>query len=139
MTWGLKIGVALACLLFIYIQARYQARTFAKQGHISHLGKGLIYFLFVVLLTTIVMIGRWDEWRTYSAWKGIPILGVLTRMAFFDALLNYQRIPRKSFFYNGAGTTGSVLDFLENQLSSTWIKGLKILYLLLFITVLIVL
>lgn len=142
MTWSLKIGIVLACLLFIYIQARYQSKRFKQQKTIEHWGKSLIYGLFVALLTVCMMFGHWHEWRTYDAWKDIPIIGVVTRLAWFDPILSMER--RFSFFYNGGALDKrlkgkSFLDWIENHFSNWVVKVFKVCYIIIFLTVLIVL
>lgn len=141
MTFAIKIGITLACLLFIYIQTRYQAKRFKQQKTIEHWGKATLYGLFVALLTAVMMWGHWHEWRTYDVWKDIPIIGLVTRLAWFDLILSILR--HKPLFYNGdihAALKGeSLQDWIENNFSPDIVRMLKIIYIILFITLLIVL
>ena len=141
MTIAIKIGVVLACLLFICIQARYQAKRFKQQKTIEHWGKAAIFGLFVALLTVCCMFGHWHEWKTYTAWFDIPLLGTVTRIAFFDPILNPLRSPPQSLFYNGPKNIHqegqSLQDWIENKLSTGWVKALKIFYIAAFVAALI--
>lgn len=138
MTFALKAGVALACLLFIYWQASYQSNLFRKQQTINHFSKGILYFLFVLLVDAVMMWGRWNDWQHEQRLWGIPLIGLVTRVAFFDPILN--RLRKLSWWYNGATKSyGSLIDRWENSLSASWVKVAKIAYIILFITVLIVL
>lgn len=132
MTWGLKIGVVCACLLFIYIQARYQSKMFKEQKHISHFSKALFYSLIVALLTVVMMWGKWHDWKDENRMWEIPLLGSLCRLAWFDPVMSFfRRVP---FFYNGATNVsalynkGSWVDRLENKLSTDTVVALKIFY-----------
>lgn len=142
MSWSLKIGIILACLLFIYIQCNYQAKQFKQQKTISHWGKSAIYGLFIALLTACLMWGHWHEWRTYPAWTDIPIIGMVTRLAWFDPILSLKRsLP---FFYNGGAVDKmlkghSFLDWIENHFSSWVVKVFKVCYIILFVIILVVL
>lgn len=69
-------------------------------------------------------------------WKAV-IIAVVERLAFFDIILSAVR--GKPLLYNGKGTTGSLQDRLENNFSLWFIKLLKVLYVALFVTVLILL
>lgn len=61
----------------------------------------------------------------------------LKRLALFDFILNTLR--KKPLWYNGKGTTDSIQDKIENKLSTTWVKILKVFYVAVFVIVLILL
>lgn len=140
MTITLNICIAAYSLLIIYIQASYQAKRFAKNKGISHLGKGFLYSLFIALLTAVMMWGRWDNiWHEHRLW-GIPVIGLVTRVAFFDLWLNFLR--RKIWWYNSTQDTkskGSLTDRLENKLGLKWVKVLKRGYFAAFFLIIILL
>lgn len=129
-----KILVCAILLSILFWQAEWQAYEFKKQKTISHFWKGVLYAL-AIGLVTIPYVSLYG-WR--YALK-IPIIGIAERMALFDLFLNLAR--KYKWWYNGAiGTsieTGSFIDRLENHLSNSWIKVLKIVYIILFIIVVI--
>jgi hypothetical protein len=112
-------------LAIIFVQAKWQAVLFKRNLPISH-AKHAVYYC----LTILPMLYFFREW-----WWQVVAIGILCRLAFFDPLLNLIR--SKPLLYNGNGTTGSWLDRQENELSGWAIKVLKVLYVLIFITVLI--
>lgn len=132
MTLSLNLTVGAACVVFIYIQAAYQAKRFAKNKPINHWSKATIYGLFVALLTAVLMWGHWHEWREVDRWKDVPIIGVITRVAWFDPILNFERLPPRPFWYNDDKNAESLFDWLENRLTHTWVKVLKVCYIVLF-------
>lgn len=139
MTLFLKLAVVAYSLLIIYIQARYQSRQFAKNKTISHFSKGMFYALWILLLTAVMMWGRWDSiWNEHRLW-GIPLIGLLTRTALFDGILNRLRKPPRSWWYNDDKKAESFLDRLENRLSQKWVEILKSIYIAVFIYVVIIL
>ncbi len=138
MTWTLKISIALACFLFIYLQASQQAKVFRRQKTISHFAKGMWYFLFVMLLTSIMMWGRWHNWKHEDRLWGIPLIGLCTRIAWFDLLLCYKMAWK--WYYNGTNlghSKGSLIDRWENELSIGAVKAIKLFYIAAFILTLI--
>lgn len=129
-----KIIVCSFLLIILMWQALHQAHLFKEQKTISHFWKGVWYGLAVALVTVLYIL--LDGW--WYALK-VPIIGIAERMAIFDLLLNCAR--KYKWWYNGAigptSDTGSLIDRLENHLSNSWIKVLKIIYILLFILALI--
>lgn len=129
-----KIAICTFLLAILVWQALHQAHTFKQQKTISHFWKGVWYALAVGLVTA-PYVSLYDWWYLIK----IPVLGGIERMALFDLALNKAR--KYKWWYNGAiGTsieTGSMIDRLENHLSNSWIKVLKITYILLFILALI--
>lgn len=129
-----KIIVCSFLLIILIWQAIHQAHLFKEQKTISHFWKGVWYGLSVALVTSLyILLNGW--WYALK----VPIIGIVERMAIFDILLNMAR--KYKWWYNGAirptYDTGSLIDRLENHLSNSWIKVLKIVYILLFILALI--
>jgi hypothetical protein len=113
-------------LAIIFVQAKWQAVLFKRNLPISHKWHALYY-----CLTILPMVYFFSAF-----WWQVVLIGILCRLAFFDGILNAIR-GKPVFGYNGRGTTSSWLDRLENALSETWVKVLKVLYVAIFITVLI--
>lgn len=113
-------------LVIIFIQVKWQAALFKRDITISHFKHGLYYALTVVPAL----------WMFWSAWWQVPLIALLERIAFFDPVQNVVR-GNSILGYNGKGTTGSWLDQLENSLSSTWVKVLKVVYVIIFIVAII--
>jgi hypothetical protein len=100
-----------------------------------HLGHGFVYFIFCAIVSYIYF--------TEFGWiVGLLIMihGILTRLAFFDVLLN--AIRGKSLWYNGPidREPGSLIDWWENDILRVGEPGgikrvikLKIAYLVLWI------
>jgi hypothetical protein len=114
-------------LAIIFIQALWQAKLFKRNLPISHKWHAVYY-----CLTILPMLYFFVAWP----WQ-VVVIALLCRLAFFDPVLNLMR--GKPLFYNGAGTTGSWLDRWENSLSVTWVKVLKVFYILAFLTIVILL
>lgn len=125
-----KILICAFLLSILVWQALHQAYLFKQQKTISHLWKTIWYSLAVALATAPFVL-LYDWWCILK----VPIIGISERMALFDMILSLAR--HKGLFYNGEGSTGSIIDRLENRLSNIWIKVLKIIYILLFILALI--
>lgn len=129
-----KILICAFLLAILVWQALHQAHVFKQQKTISHFWKGVWYGLATALITAPYA-------ASYGWWYllKVPLIGGLERMALFDIVLNIAR--KYKWWYNGAigptSDTGSLIDRLENHLSNTWIKVIKICYILLFLTSLI--
>lgn len=65
------------------------------------------------------------------------VIAAVERLALFDFTLNLAR--GKSLFYNAGKDAKSLQDRLENHLSSWAVKALKIFYVVVFVTVMILL
>jgi hypothetical protein len=127
-----------------YFQARYQARRFKQNKSISHIGKMLLFCLYALVPLVYIYVET-------ACWKTViqgALQVVITRVACYDPILNYYRIPRRPFWYNGnlnvqgslwdaIKNRQSVLDWLENHLSLFWIKVLKVSYCMVLIFILI--
>lgn len=126
-----KIFICVFLLGILAWQAFHQAHMFKQQKTISHFWKGVWYSLAVVLLAVpyVCFYGWWYILK-------IPLIGGLERLAVFDLILNIAR--KYKWWYNGAiGASienGSLIDRIENHLSNGTIKVLKVVYLLLFIS-----
>lgn len=124
MSWEDKLFCAAIFISMIIVQCFWHAALIKRNMPIKH-GLHVVYYSIPVL---ILIYFFWPHW-----WQVIT-LAVLARLAFFDPVLNGLR--RKPFFYNGAG--GSIQDKIENRINGTWLKVLKIVYILLFITAFII-
>lgn len=120
-----KLFLAGYFLAIIIIQCRWQSALFKANKPISHKMHAVIY-----LLTIGPAI-----WFFWPLWWQVIVMGLLERVALFDVVLNLCR--SKPLFYNGKGTTGSGMDWLENHLSAWAVKVLKVLYAIIFIVALI--
>lgn len=134
MTPEVKIYAIAMFATIVVVQARYQAKRFALNLTINHLSKGGIYAVLIALVTGTAYI-IWDKFF----WELI-IIGDLFRAAFFDPILNGFR--KKDWWYNGTqaggeGNKGSWIDRIENKLSVTWVKVLKIIYIAAFVAAII--
>jgi hypothetical protein len=120
-----KLYLTFYFLIITIVQCYWQKTLFKRNLPISHAWHAVYY-----CLTILPMMYFFRAW-----WWQVAVIGVLERLAVFDVCLNLIR--GKPLFYNGAGTTGSWLDKLENSLSVTWMRVLKVGYVLVFIIVLI--
>jgi hypothetical protein len=127
MTWQDKAFLSLYFLIIITAQCFWQRALFKRNMPINHFWHGVYYALTALPIMYFFM----------PVWWQVAVIGVTERFALFDFMLN--KIRGKSLWYNGEGTTNSLQDQLENELSALWVKVLKVLYVLIFITVLILL
>jgi len=116
-----KLFIAAYFIGAIIGQALFQANQFKRNKPISHFWHAVCYALAAVPAV----------WFFWPAWWQVVVIGIVTRLAFFDPLLNLVR--GKPLLYNGAGTTGSKLDQFENRFSVTWIRFIKLAYVALFV------
>jgi hypothetical protein len=116
-----KLFLAAYFLTIIIVQCVWQARLFKRNKPISHAWHAVYYLLSIAPAV----------WMFWPSWWQVVVIGILTRLAFFDPLLNLIR--GKPLLYNGAGTTGSKLDQFENKFSVTWIRFIKLGYVALFV------
>lgn len=134
MTPEVKIYAIAMFATIVVVQARYQAKRFALNLTINHLSKGGIYAILIALVTGAAYI----VWKEFF-WQ-LLVIGVLFRAAFFDPLLNTLR--KKGWWYNSTqtgseGNKGSWIDRIENKLSVTWVKVLKVIYIAAFVAAII--
>lgn len=120
-----KLFLAFYFLIIIIVQCYWQKALFKANKPISHTWHGIYYALTILPMLYFFMPFAWQ----------VAVIGVTERLALFDPLLNLIRC--KPLLYNGKGSTGSKLDQLENKFSTTWVKVLKVVYVLIFVTVLI--
>lgn len=128
MNWHDKIFIVAWLLLFMIVQARFQDKHFDDNkpaGKRWHFWQAVLYGVAMCMI-----IPYWVSCGWWIALK-LAAIGVAERFAFFDGILNIAR--HRSFFYNGKGTTDSVIDQLENELSTFWVIVLKITYIVIFI------
>lgn len=121
-----KVLIIVFLFAIIVWQALHQAHIFKQNKTISHFWKGFWYAL-AVGAVTIPFISIYDWWYALK----IPLLGLCERLSLFDFVLNIAR--NEKLFYDGNGTTGSIIDKLENKLSSAWLRVLKITYVIIFV------
>lgn len=117
----------ITCFLFVTFDA-FTDMVNIKEGEAINHKRGAIYYLIASLILGAV----------FLAWSNAPLLDiivfpVITRMAFFDPLLNVML--GKSFIYEGVYKTKkdrSFTDWIEGKigLSVIW---LRVIYLALFI------
>lgn len=85
------------------------------------------------------MWGRWDTFvESYHYLYEVPIISFVTRLAWFDIILN--AIRKRKWWYNGTRGTdkkGSAIDKIENKLSDSWVRVLKIGYCIIWFVVVI--
>lgn len=125
-----KILICTFLFAIIVWQSLHQAHLFRLNKPISHFWKGMAYAAGVAIITTpYVMVYDW--WYLIK----IPVIGISIRLAFFDFTLNMAR--HKPLFYNGAQTTGSLIDKIENSISKEFRLILKIIYVVIFITLIV--
>jgi hypothetical protein len=125
--WQDKAFLSAYFLIIITAQCFWQRALFKRNMPISHFWHGVYYALTAAVMCYFFM----------PVWWQVAVIGVVERLAFFDIILSAVR--NKPLLYNGKGTTGSLQDKIENHLSSWAIKVLKVLYVLIFITVLTIL
>lgn len=121
-----KLFLALYFLAIIFIQAKWQTALFKANKPISHVKHAVLYILTIGPAV-------WMFWPV--SWQVI-VVGLLCRLAFFDFALSLFR--KKPVFYN-LKVDKSWQDSIENRLSKTWVKILKVSYVVVFIVVLIIL
>jgi len=121
-----KLFLAAYFLALMISQAIWQHNLFKRNKPISH-ALHAVYYCIAVL----PMIYFFNPW-----WKVI-VIAVVERIALYDPVLNSVRNKRPILTYNGAGSTGSLLDRLENKLSLFAVTALKMLYIVGFILTLI--
>jgi hypothetical protein len=122
-----KLLLVLYFLGIIFIQCKWQAAFFKANKPISHV-KHAIYYLLTIGPAV---------WFFWPVWWQVIVIALLERLALFDGILNALR--SKPLLYNGAGTTGSILDKWENSLALWALAGLKMTYVVIFIIVVIIL
>jgi hypothetical protein len=127
MIWQDKAFLAFYFLVIIIAQCFWQAALFKRNMPISHFWHGVYYCLTILPMMYFFM----------PVWWAVVLIGVTERLALFDFILN--KIRSKPLWYNGRETTNSLQDQLENELSALWVKVLKVVYVLIFVTVLILL
>lgn len=129
MTWHDKIFVAFAMFAFMVGQAFYQHERTRGQGrYLSHNLHVWIYIGVSVLVCVPFLV--------YCGWLvALKLCGICAaiRIALYDPVLNAARKRKPLLTYNGRGTTGSVLDKLENMLPEKWLLPLKIGYIIIFV------
>jgi hypothetical protein len=78
------------------------------------------------------MWGRWDTFAEhYHFLYEVPVIAAATRLAWFDPILNLLR--KNNWWYNGTRGTdkkGSWFDRVENKLGDSWVKVLKVGYMI---------
>lgn len=126
MIWPDKLFLAAYLLVFIILQCWWQSVLFKRNMKISHFWHAVYY-----ILLALPMIRFFEPW-----WAVLVIAGV-ERLALFDFTLNLAR--GKTLFYNAGKDAKSLQDRLENHLSIWVVKALKIFYVALFVTALILL
>lgn len=125
-----KIIISVFFFAIIVWQALHQAHLFKQNKTISHFWKGMAYAGAIGLVTLpYVMAYNWLYLLK------IPVIGISIRLSFFDFTLNLAR--HKPLFYNGEQTTGSLIDKIENSISKEFRLILKIIYVGIFITLII--
>lgn len=127
MTWPDKAFLAFYFLVIIVAQCYWQAALFKRNMKVNKRLHDVYYGLTALPMMYFFM----------PVWWQVIVLAVLERLALFDFILN--TIRSKPLWYNGRGTTDSIQDKFENALSVTWVKILKIFYVAVFVTVLILL
>lgn len=86
----------------IFALADYQARQIQA-------GKPINHTLWAAITALVILAAVWL--RGWDLWLGLACL--LCRFLFFSPILNYMRMPPKSFFYiNSEPGTGSKIDAL---------------------------
>lgn len=123
-----KILMCFTLLIFLYAQAKDEAKRFQQNLTISHFGKAALYGAFVLFwIGAFVYTQGW--WYVFK----ISVIAILERAAFFNLILNIIRKKKNPLFYNGKDTTGSKIDQQENKLPEWALKTLKIVYIIGFI------
>lgn len=125
MTWFDKGFLACYFLLVIIVQSKWQAVRFGRNLPVNK----RLHEVYYCLTILPVLYFFWPHW-----WQVITI-SVMERFAFFDFILN--KLRRKPLFYNGKGSTDSIMDIIENHLSSWAVKVLKVVYVIVFVLTLI--
>ena len=123
-----KLLVCITLLLFLYAQAKEEAKRFEQKLTISHFGKAALYGCFV-LFWIVAFVEAHGWWYVLK----ISVIAILERAAFFNLILNIIRKKKNPLFYNGKDTTGSKIDQEENKLPDWALKTLKIAYIIGFI------
>lgn len=129
MSWFDKGFLAFYFLIIVLIQCLWQAKLIRHHHPIKHGWHGLYY-----ALTVLPMVYFFSAF-----WWQLGVIAVVTRLAWFDIILNVVRNKRPILTYNGKGTTGSKIDQWENRFSTTWLAVLKVVYVIGFVVVLIIL
>lgn len=122
-----KLFLAFYFLVVIVFQGLAQAARFRSNKKVNKRLHEVHY-----LLTATPMI-----WMYWPMWWQVLLIALMERLAVFDFFLNWVR--GKPAFYNGKGTTDSLQDKIENKLSAMWVKVLKVGYVIIFVTVIIIL
>lgn len=119
-----KLFLTLYFLAIIIVQSVWQHRLFKANKPISHFWHGMLYAIGIGIAVWV-----------FSMWWQVVVIGVVTRLAFFDGILNAVR--GRPLLYNGKGTTGSLIDKIENKFSVFWINVFKIAFVAAFLLVII--
>jgi hypothetical protein len=112
MIWQDKAFLAFYFLVIIIVQCFWQKALFKRNMPISHFWHGVYYCLTILPMMYFFL----------PVWWAVALIAVAERLALFDFLLN--KIRGKPLWYN--------------ELSALWVKVLKVLYVLIFVTVLII-
>lgn len=120
-----KLFLAGYFLVVILVQCYWQRALIKSNRHISHFWHGMVY---VFAICPAI-------WLFWPIWWQVAVIGILARLAFFDFTLNIIR--GKPLFYNGKGTTDSIIDKIENNFSVFWVNVLKLAMVAAFIMVII--
>lgn len=132
MTTTQLVTITVIFAVIVLLQADYQAARFKANKPISHIGKATIYCLLCAAIGLCFIWGRWNEYYWY--WE-LPLLAGFQRLAIFDLILNATR--KDKWYYVGRGTTGSLQSKIEGQLSDTWVKVLKVVFVVMWGTVIV--
>lgn len=126
-----KLFPVIGLLMFMTLQAAYQAARFDLHKTVDHRLHAVWYALITVFFC-------WPNWIEYEWWGVLKTgsVGALLRLAFYDFILNIAR--SKPLFYNdskllGERTIQSWWDRIENKLPEKWQPVLKIVYVIGFI------
>lgn len=118
-----KLTVTAALLVFMLLQALYQARRFRRNKPISHALHGTYRALAIVAL-----------WAFFWHWKAL-VLGVMQSLACFDLMLSLCR--KRGLFYDGGSEADSWLDRFEWRITDGHVWALKVTYIVIWVTLLI--